>query len=214
MAGKGRRVGDALVTFAIFVGLFWKTGMKSLFSTLALVSVGVLGVASINAQAAEGMLAIRGVVADTTCSINGVASGSEANLQTTLPMVPAGSLTAAGDVAGMSKMGDIQMVLSGCSGLATKALARFENGPTVDQTNGYLRNVFLGNGAKNVQIRLLNDQLQPIDIRSNTNNEIAENGKPIVGVSAILNYFAQYIATGKAEAGQITSSVEYTMQYQ
>jgi major type 1 subunit fimbrin (pilin) len=188
--------------------------MKSLLSTLALVSAGVLGITSINAQAADGALAIQGLVADSTCSINGIASGGQANIEATLPMVPAGSLTAAGDVAGTSKMGDIQMVLSGCSGLATKALARFENGPTIDQTNGYLKNMFLGNGAKNVQIRLLNDQLQPIDIRNNTNNEIAENGKPIVGGSAILNYFAQYIATGKSEAGPITSSVEYTMQYQ
>jgi major type 1 subunit fimbrin (pilin) len=188
--------------------------MKSLLSTLALISAGVFGVVSINAQAADGILAVRGVVADTTCSINGVESGSQANIMTTLPIVPVGSLSTAGDVAGTSKMGDIQMVLSGCAGIATKAVARFENGPTIDQTNGYLKNVFLGDGAKNVEIRLLNDQLQPIDIRNNTNNDIAQNGKPIVGGSAILNYYAQYIATGKAEAGPITSSVEYTMQYQ
>ncbi|CAB3761035.1 fimbrial protein [Paraburkholderia solisilvae] len=188
--------------------------MKSLLSTLALVSAGLVGVASINAHAADGTLDVRGAITDTTCSINGAETGSLANISANLPEVPAGSLTVAGDVAGTSNMGDIQMVLSGCSGLATKALARFENGPTVDQSNGYLKNVVLGDAAKNVEIRLLNDQLQPIDIRDGTNNQIAENGKPITSGSAILNYFAQYIATGKAEAGPVTSSVEYTMQYQ
>ena len=153
--------------------------MKSLFSTFAFVSAGLLGVASINAQAADGTVAIRGAVADTTCSINGATAGSQANVSVYLPVVPAGSLAVAGDVAGTSKMGDIQMVLSGCAGLATKAIARFENGSTVDQSNGFLRNEFLGNGAKNVEIRLLNDQLQPIDIRNGNNNRISDNGKPI-----------------------------------
>jgi major type 1 subunit fimbrin (pilin) len=188
--------------------------MKSLFSTFAFVSAGLLGVASINAQAADGTVAIRGAVADTTCSINGATAGSQANVSVYLPVVPAGSLAVAGDVAGTSNMGDIQMVLSGCAGLATKAIARFENGSTVDQSNGFLKNEFLGNGAKNVEIRLLNDQLQPIDIRNGNNNRISDNGKPITGGSAILNYFAQYIATGKAEAGPVTTSVEYTMQYE
>jgi major type 1 subunit fimbrin (pilin) len=154
--------------------------MRSLLSTLALVSAGVLGAVSINAQATDGALTIRGSVADTTCLINGVATRSSANIEATLPMARAGSLAASGDAAGTSKLGDAQMVLSGCSGLATKALVRFENGATVDQTNGYLKNVFLGNGAKNVEIRLLNDQLRPVDIRSNTNIDLVQNGAPIV----------------------------------
>jgi major type 1 subunit fimbrin (pilin) len=180
----------ALVAFAIFVELFWKTDMRSLLSRFALVSAGVLSAVSINAQAADGALSIRAGVADTTCLINRVASRSAANIEATLPTVPAGSLAASSDAAGTSKMGDTPMALSGCSGLATKALVRFENGATVDQPNSYLKNVFLGNGAKNGAIRLLNDQLKPTDIRSNTNNDIAQNGTPIVGGSAILNYFA------------------------
>jgi major type 1 subunit fimbrin (pilin) len=104
--------------------------MKSLLSVLALVSAGVLGVASINAQAADRTVAIRGAVADTTCSIK-------------------------------------------CAGFATEALASSGNDPMVEQTNGYLKNVSIGYGAKDVDIRLLDDQLLPIDIRSNTNNDVA-----------------------------------------
>ena len=61
---------------------------------------------------------------------------------------------------------------------------------------------------------MLNAQPQPIDIRTNTNNDIANNAVAISSGSAILNYFAQYIAPGKSESGSVTTSVEYTMQYQ
>jgi major type 1 subunit fimbrin (pilin) len=30
----------------------------------------------------------------------------------------------------------------------------------------------------------------------------------------VLKYFAQYFATGKAQAGSVSTSVQYTMQYQ
>jgi major type 1 subunit fimbrin (pilin) len=66
----------------------------------------------------------------------------------TLPTVPASALSAPGEVSGASKMGDIQMPLSGCAGLTIKAVARFENGPAVDQASGYLQNEYLGNGAR------------------------------------------------------------------
>jgi major type 1 subunit fimbrin (pilin) len=55
---------------------------------------------------------------------------------------------------------------------------------------------------------------QPIDIGTNTNNDIANNAVAIFSGSAILNYFVQYIAPGKSESGSVTTSVEYTMQYQ
>ncbi|WP_175226947.1 fimbrial protein [Paraburkholderia humisilvae] len=187
--------------------------MNSSLYRLALVCAGLVSMASINAQAADGDIVIHGVVSDTTCSINGIASGTPADIGVVLPAVPTDSLANTGDVAGTSNMGDIQMVVSGCSGLGTKAVARFENGPTVDQANGYLKNAFVDNGAKNVEIRLLNNRLQPIDIRNGINNQIAENGIPISGGSAILNYFAQYIAIGQAQAGPVATSVQYTMQY-
>ncbi len=188
--------------------------MKSFLPPLVLVAVSLIGVASIDAQAASGTLLVQGAVADTTCSIQGAELGSQANIVVNLPAVPTGSLATAGAIAGTSKMGDIQMVISGCTGLATKAVAHFENGTTVDQTTGYLKNAFMGDGARNVEVRLLNAKLEPINIIDGDNNDIDKDGMTISGGSAILNYFAQYFATGKAEAGPVATSVQYTMQYQ
>ncbi|GAB7524688.1 fimbrial protein [Paraburkholderia sp. 2C] len=188
--------------------------MKLRLSTLVLVAGGLFGIASLNARAADGTITIQGSVSDTTCSINGAASGTPADISVTLPTVQAGSLASAGAVAGTSNMGDIQMVLSGCSGAATKAIARFENGSTVDQSSGYLKNMASANGAQNVQVRLLNASMQPINIVTGQNNDIASNGTAITGGAAVLKYFAQYFATGKAQAGSVSTSVQYTMQYQ
>lgn len=170
--------------------------------------------ASHGAHAADGTITINGTVSDTTCSINGVAAGSAANVTATLPTVPASALAGVGAVAGTSNLGDIKLSLSGCSGAATKAVARFENGPTVDQSTGYLVNQASATPAKNVEVRLLNANLQPINITNNANNDLATTGATITGGTAVLNYFAQYYATGAAQPGSVNTTVQYTMQYQ
>ncbi|MBP0592726.1 type 1 fimbrial protein [Paraburkholderia sp. LEh10] len=187
---------------------------KRIIPTVAAAALGAASLLSINAHAADGTITINGAVSDTTCSINGVTTGSPANVSATLPTVPTGSLSAAGATAGTSNLGDIQFALTGCSGAATKAVARFENGPTVDQSSGYLVNEASASPAQNVEVRLLNAQMQPINVLTNTNNAVATNGATISGGAATLNYFAQYYATGKAQAGSVNTSVQYTMQYQ
>jgi major type 1 subunit fimbrin (pilin) len=188
--------------------------MKLRNSSLALVAAGFIGLVSFSAHAADGTILINGSVSDTTCSINGAATGAPADIAVTLPTVQAGSLAATGAVAGTSNPSDIRMVLSGCSGAATKAVARFENGTTVDQSTGYLKNMMVASPAKNVEVRLLNANLQPINIATGVNNDLAGNGATITGGAAVLQYYAQYVATGKAQAGGVNTSVQYTMQYQ
>jgi major type 1 subunit fimbrin (pilin) len=187
--------------------------MKSLIPAIAITTAGLLGLGSLGAQAADGTITFTGLVSDTTCSINGAASGSPANLSVALPTVQAGALGEHGAVAGTSGPADMTLSLSGCSGTATKAIATFENGPTVDQKTGYLLNQAVTDAASNVEVRLLNASLQPINITTGSNNDIAGNGATISGGSANLQYFAQYYATGKATPGGLTTSVQYTMQY-
>ncbi|TCG06053.1 fimbrial protein [Paraburkholderia steynii] len=184
---------------------------KRILSTAAF---GLMALLSAAAQAADGTITITGSVTDTTCSINGTASGTAADVAVVLPTVQAGSLAAAGATAGISNLGDIRLALSGCSGAATKAVARFENGPTVDQSSGYLTNQASASPAQNVQVRLLNANTQPINILTGGNNTLASNGATITGGAATLNYFAQYYATGKAQPGNVNTSIQYTMQYQ
>jgi major type 1 subunit fimbrin (pilin) len=187
---------------------------KRIITAAAMLSMSLIALTSMNAHAADGTITVNGAVSDTTCSINGIASGSPADVTTTLPTVTAGALSSAGATAGTSNLGDIKLVLSGCSGAATKAAARFENGPTVDQSTGNLVNNAASTPATNVQVRLLNAAMQPINILTNTNNDAAANGASISGGAAELNYFAQYYATGKAAPGNVATSVQYTMQYQ
>lgn len=188
--------------------------MKSILPAIAIATGGLLGLASFGANAADGTITFTGTVSDTTCSINGAASGSPANLAVTLPTVSAGTLAAQGAVAGTSSPTDMTLALSGCSGTATKAIAAFENGPTVDQGTGYLTNQAASGPASNVEVRLLNASLQPINITTGLNNDIAGHGATISGGAANMKYFAQYYATGKAQSGAVATTVQYTMQYQ
>ena len=137
--------------------------------------IGLMALLSTAAQAADGTITFTGSVTDTTCSINGTASGTAADVAVILPTVQAGSLPAAGATAGTSSLGDVRLTLSGCSGAATKAIARFENGPTVDQSSGYLTNQASATPAQNVQVRLLNANAQPINVLTGANNTLATN---------------------------------------
>jgi major type 1 subunit fimbrin (pilin) len=188
--------------------------MKSFISAFAVLTGSLLALASMNSQAADGTISFTGTVSDTTCSINGTASGSPADLSVTLPTVSASTLASQGSVAGTSSPTDLVFALTNCSGTATKAIASFENGPTVDQTTGYLKNQAAAGAATNVQVRLLNASLLPINITTGENNSIANNAATITGGNANLKYFAQYYATGKATSGAVNTTVQYTMQYQ
>jgi major type 1 subunit fimbrin (pilin) len=182
--------------------------MKAILPALAI--GGLLGLASLGAHAADGTITISGTVSDTTCSINGSAVGADASKAITLPTVTASSLTALGQTTGTSKPTDLEFKLTGCS-TGTKAIAYFENGQTVDQGSGNLLNT---GTAKNVQVQLLNASLSPINITTNSNNQLATDGAAITGGAADLKYFARYYATGKAEAGTVNASVQFSMQYQ
>ncbi|RFU48726.1 fimbrial protein [Paraburkholderia sp. DHOC27] len=184
--------------------------MKSLIPAIAIAAGGLLGLASFGAQASDGTITFTGTLSDTTCSINGIASGTPVTSAVTLPEVSASTLGVAGATAGRSA--PIPLELTGCSGTATKAVAYFESSPNVDQANGYLTNT--GGTAKNVDVRLLNASFQPINILTAENNHIAANGATISAGAASLKYYGEYFATGAATAGTVNTSVSYTMQYQ
>jgi major type 1 subunit fimbrin (pilin) len=182
--------------------------MKAIIPALAL--GGLLGLSSIGAYAADGTITITGTVSDTTCSINGGTAGADASKTIILPTVTASSLGALGQTAGTSQPSDLRFTLSGCSS-GTKAIASFENGPQVDQSSGNLIN---SGTATNVEVQLLNAQMAPINITTNSNNQLATDGAAITGGTADLKYYARYYATGQATAGTVTTSVQFSMQYQ
>jgi major type 1 subunit fimbrin (pilin) len=186
--------------------------MKSIISTFAAAAtIATIALASAGAQASDGTITFTGSVTDTTCSIDAKADGS-AKKDVTLPTVTNSTLGSIGATAGATAATDLTFALSGCS-TETKAVARFENGPTINQTTGYLENM-APDGAQNVQVRLLNAKHAPINVVTGENNKLDDNGVAIVSGAAELKYFAEYYATGKATAGPVKSSVEYTVDYQ
>jgi major type 1 subunit fimbrin (pilin) len=186
--------------------------MKSFISTIAAAAtLATIALGSTGANAADGTITFTGAVTDTTCSIDAKTVGA-ADKNITLPTVTNSTLGAKGSTAGATAATDLTFALSGCS-TETKAVARFENGPTIDQSTGYLTNQAPA-GAENVQVRLLNASHMPINVVTGENNDMAGNGVAIVSGNADLKYFAEYYATGKATAGPINTSVQYTVDYQ
>jgi major type 1 subunit fimbrin (pilin) len=189
---------------------------KSLIPALVIAAGSVLGLASFGANAADGTITIIGKLSDSTCSINGSGPGTAVDFLVDLGTVSASALQTAGSTAGISNAADLTFNLTGCTA-GTKAIAKFENGPNVDQGSGTLVNTTpgAGGGAGNVNVQLLNAALQPINIVTGTNNDIATDGATITGGAATLTYYARFISLlGSATAGAVDTSVQYTMTYQ
>jgi len=134
-----------------------ETVMKSFISTIAAAATpATIALGSTSANAADGTITFTGAVTDATCSIDAKAVGA-ADKNVTLPTVTSSTLGSKDSTAGTTAATDLTFALSGCS-TETKAVARFENGPTIDQTTGYLANQAPA-GAQNVQVRLLKGAL-------------------------------------------------------
>ena len=187
--------------------------MKSIISTFAAAAtIATIALASTGAQASDGTITFTGSVTDTTCSID-AKTGGNANKDVLLKDVKSSALSSNGATAGATDASDLTFSLSGCS-TETKAVARFENGPTIDQTTGYLNNQAPAGGAQNVQVRLLNGRHEPINVVTGLHNDIGGNGVALVNGAGDLTYFAEYYATGQATPGPVKTSVQYTVDYQ
>lgn len=164
-----------------------------------------------SAIAYDGTIAFTGKVVDQTCSVK---SGSE-SLTVTLPTVSKTALTTVAKTAGLTPF---VIELSGCTPSATegakKVKAYFEPNAATDFTTGNLNNV-TGNGkATEVQVQLLNaDGSTPIKL----GKDVSAQGVTTTDISTAdvtLRYNAQYYATGTATAGDVSTTVNYTIAYE
>ena len=154
------------------------------------------------AQAADGTIEFTGAVTAVTCTIN----GGNADFNVVLPTVSAASLATSGAVAGRTPF---KIEVSGCTPDTGKISTFFEADAHVTK-DGRL-NIDDG-GAKNVQVALLNDRHNEIMLGAAGNQ--GSQKVDLAGGSAVLNYYAQYEATGVAEAGTVATRVRYTMSYE
>lgn len=161
----------------------------------------ILGSAA--AHAADGTVTITGKITDKTCSID----AKSKDLTVALPTVSVTSLAASGQTAGRTPF---TINLTGCS--EGKVATYFEPGDTVDFSSGRLNTT---GGATNVQVQLLGDNNQVIPVLAKTAGTQLNSQEVSVsaGGSAALNYYAEYYAKDKTTAGDVKTSVKYTIVY-
>lgn len=183
--------------------------MKSVFKSVSFILATALMYNS--AQARDGTIYVNGSLYLQTCtiSVGGVVSPVVAAVK--LPTVSDEALNASGKVTGRT---GFQIELSNCTGNANRASAFFEAGADVESVSGQLIN---RGTAQNVRLQLLQngsyggvaikigDSLQATGPR---HQAVIEAGR------AMIPYAVQYISTGVTGAGNVRSSVNYTIIYE
>ena len=171
--------------------------------------IGAVALASVaNVYAADGTITINGLVTDQTCEI---VTPAGKDFTVTLPTVSKQTLAAAGDTAGRTPF---QINLANCS--EGKVATYFEPGPTVNFDTGHLENQ-ASSGASNVNVQLLGSNNLPILVKAAGQSGAQDNSQwidVVEGGTADLNYYAEYFATGASTAGEVNTSVKYTIIYQ
>lgn len=177
--------------------------MKKLVLTTALLTL-----TASTAFAVDGTINITGKVTDKTCKIEG---NNNQDYNLVLPTVSTQTLATSGDVAGRTQF---TLKLSECS--QGKVATYFEPGPTVDAATGRLKNQTT-DGAKNVQVQLLGSNFKVIPVLAVDKDQAQPNSQWVdvtQGGGANLNYYAEYYATAQSTAGDVATSVKYTIIYQ
>lgn len=189
---------------------------KTILAAALIASLGVAAIAPKTAQAAaDGTINFSGQIVAQTCKINGAAFGTPTTLPTvTLPWVFAPVLATSGNVAGAT---NFSIAVTGCDPTVKKVQAQFSStGGTIDTATNNLK-ITTGTGnATNVQLQLLNgDDSSAILLGQTT--AAAQNSHVVnldASGAATMPYIVQYKSTGVATAGNVTSSVQFTMVYQ
>lgn len=155
------------------------------------------------ANASDGTITFKGSIDGSTCNVS--INGANKDATVTLPKVSANLLGAKDTTAGAT---NFNMVLSNCSGTSKTVQAFFEAGANVDSISGNLKN----NGtATNVQV-----QLMDVDGKTLKVGDVSQNlGKtvPLDAGAATMTYQAQYFATDTVTAGDVDTSVTYSINY-
>lgn len=172
---------------------------------LSMIAMGMLlAAAQVNAaEASDGTISFTGNIAAQTCAVSVNGGGSSETV--TLPKVAAGVLNNAGAIAGNTRF---TLALSNCSATTGDVYAYFEQGASVN-SNGRLINT---GSAKNVDLQLLDSNNKPINVGS-TDQDSAPATVALTNGAGTLTYSAQYYATSAAEAGDVASTVNYSINY-
>ncbi|AOY02228.1 hypothetical protein BJP62_05925 [Jeongeupia sp. USM3] len=168
--------------------------------TLAAIAIAA-GFSAMSASAADGTISFTGEISASTCEVSG-ASGA---VDVTLPTVGLTSLKAAGDTAGATPF---SISVTNCA-MGGKTYAYFEAGAN---TNSQGRLDSTGS-ATGVEVEILNKDETPINVGGAGDQGVAKVDVDASG-DATLQYLARYYATAAAGAGNVATSVQYSVIYE
>lgn len=177
---------------------------------LAFLSVTAMSVlfASQAFAISDNTITFQGDVTTETCSVT--INGNSAKPLVLLPSVNASTLAESGKTSGKATF---DIGVSGCTGSkdATTKVSSVFAGNNV-ATTGDLGNVATTDAATNVNIQILDTKDKAIDFSSpfTADGDLTlDAGKS----AATATYTAQYVATGKATAGAVESTMQYAVSY-
>ncbi|AHM74017.2 type 1 fimbrial protein [Yersinia hibernica] len=164
-----------------------------------------------HAAAEDGTITFTGAVSAVTCEITGgTEEGGAGTNDFTVPLktVSTSALSSIGQRAQATKF---YIALSGaqCTDGATANVSFERARGTIDDSTGNLKNSATG-AAANVQISILNKDATPLNL-AEPNDKHQE--QTISGNSARFDYWAEYVATGVVTAGNVESSLIYSIVY-
>lgn len=156
---------------------------------------------------------VTGEIRLATCYFDGIDGQLHGAYTWTLPTVSVSTLGSKGATAALQQS-HIMLAGAYCSSGVTPKI-NFDtsaNGAAIDMANGYLLNNIdvTSGGAQNVEIQLLDDKLDPLDLRNSPNltcPTIDESKQSI----CVVRY--QYYATAMAQAGKVSSTLIFTVSY-
>ncbi|MBO4154599.1 fimbrial protein [Enterobacter kobei] len=169
----------------------------------------VFGSITVAQAASTGTITFSGELTASTCDV--VVDGQATDATVVLPKVGISQLDAATKTAGET---GFNMALTNCTGTLQSASAFFQQGPSVDQVTGRLKN--LSGTATNVSLQLL-DASSPSRavIQVGNQNQVTNTTyKSVSSGSVTLPYTVRYYAEGATTAGSVVSNVVYNIQYQ
>lgn len=156
------------------------------------------------ASASDGTITITGKVLDQTCTVStGYGNGTAVVLEP----VPVAAFTGNGVTA---KPKDFEVNLANCpANPAGVQVAASFSGSNID-SNGYLKNTVTTGGASGVAVALY-DQGATNALNLSSDHSAWQS---IASGGASLPFTAKYISTGTVSAGELSTSVDFTLIYQ
>ncbi|MGV0961335.1 MAG: fimbrial protein [Limnohabitans sp.] len=185
--------------------------MKAKFQHIAAATAMLMVAGAV--QASDGSVWVNGNVLADTCTITQTGG---ANSTISLPTLPASQFATAGNKGGDTLFA---IELSECTAYTAgndyQMLVWFEAGATVDPVTGNLKNTATGStAATNVELEITDVakslKLKPGDL---VNMNSTSRFYTTDTASGIFNYKVNYISTGLATAGAVTSQVTYSIRY-